>query len=218
MQSVPSLNDIPQGQIYTLILYAKKELYFALATRAAPKVDIGADNNNYLKQDQRFKHYMTLIAAVDEELRDSVINTDGGGGTGGVVMTYDTTLPERYFTKYNRDKRPVPKVNIKIINIADDIIEFSWVTSYISKFYSYRVWVSENNILDLFSSDSISKEARKVFETDNPHKNHFRVDGVDMTKPYYIAVGVTSMEGNTGYSQFVYEPPEIDDETGGDTP
>jgi hypothetical protein len=156
---------------------------------------------------------MTLIAAVDEELRDG-INADGGGGTGGVVTTYDVTLPERYFTKYNRDKRPVPKVNIKIINIADGIIEFSWVTSYISKFYSYRVWVSENNILDLFGGGIISKEAQKVFETNDPHRNYFKVGEVDMTKSYYIAVGVTTMEGLTGYNQFIYEPPEADEEAG----
>ena len=55
---VTDLADLPDGSEYPITLLAKIELYTKLAVLKADKVDMGADNNNYLKQDQRFKHYI----------------------------------------------------------------------------------------------------------------------------------------------------------------
>ena len=56
--SVTTLSDLPEGSEYPIVLLAKIALYTKLAVLKADKVDMGADNNNYLKQDQRFQHYM----------------------------------------------------------------------------------------------------------------------------------------------------------------
>ena len=205
----PPLSSLELRFIYRLMLVTKRLLYFALATRSAPKVDLGADNNNYLRQNQRFEHYMKLIAAIDEELkRLGTEDNDGGGGTGGVAMTYDTTLVERYYTPYNQQKRPLPQVRISIARLDDvipDVLEVTWKTSYISKFFSYKLWVSKTPIL---VNGKISPDAKVVFSTHDPHERSHRL--TDTEESYYIAVSVTTLEGLTGYDQVFYEPEVIE--------
>ena len=47
--NITDLGDLPDGSEYPIILLAKIELYTKLAVIKADKVDMGADNNNYLK-------------------------------------------------------------------------------------------------------------------------------------------------------------------------
>ena len=74
---IPSLEYLPAQNVYPLVLLAKKELYYALAVASANEYDLGADNNNYLKRDQRFQHYMALVKQADQEYQDYL---DNGGG------------------------------------------------------------------------------------------------------------------------------------------
>ena len=72
--NVTDLSELPSGSEYPVTLLAKIELYLKLAVIKADKVDMGADNNNYLKQSQRFAHYMKLVEearqkAIEEERR-----------------------------------------------------------------------------------------------------------------------------------------------------
>ena len=48
--NVTDLTQLTEGSEYPIILLAKIELYLKLAVLKADRVDIGADNNNYLKK------------------------------------------------------------------------------------------------------------------------------------------------------------------------
>ena len=77
--SVSDLNDLPSDcSTYAICLLAKIELYLTLAVLKADKVDMGADNNNYLKNDQRFQHYMKLANHAKEEYASWLDNEDKG--------------------------------------------------------------------------------------------------------------------------------------------
>ena len=67
---VQSLDSLPTEYIYPVVLLAKKELYYVLASKYANKYDLGADNNNYLKRSQMYDHYLKLIEQVDKEYKD----------------------------------------------------------------------------------------------------------------------------------------------------
>lgn len=210
---IPSLDKVPQNQVMLLILFAKKELYFTLATRVAPQVDLGADNNNYIKRDQRFQHYLALIKQVDDEIEDAINDEeDGGGGTNGFVMTYDTTLPNRYFTPYNFDKGNVPTVRGVIQAVTDTTIEVAWKTSYISEFLHYRVWVSDEPVLDLYGGkQKIPKGLRPVYTTKDPHEALCRIEDLEPGTAYYVVVSATAKTGLTGYQQLEAQTLDTDD-------
>ena len=93
---VLSLDLLPQEDIYPVVLLAKKELYFTLASKDAPLIDLTADNNNQIKRGQRFEHYMKLIAAIDDEYNQYI--EDGGAGARNTLTSYDVLIPDRYAT------------------------------------------------------------------------------------------------------------------------
>ena len=81
---------------------SKKELYLKLAVISAPLYDLTADNNNQLKRNQRFQHYMAPAENAQEEYEDVVDN--GGGATvdrnRGIqdITTSDTIRSQNYHT------------------------------------------------------------------------------------------------------------------------
>ena len=80
-RAYPTVTDLallPSGSEYPIVLLAKIELYLKLAVIKADKIDMGADNNNYLKQDQRFQHYMKLVEEARAEY-ESWLDNEGQG-------------------------------------------------------------------------------------------------------------------------------------------
>ena len=94
---VEDLSELPDGSEFAIVLLTKIELYLKLAVLEAPKVDMGADNNNYLKRDQRFSHYMKLAEDAKEQYDDWLENE----ATGGIntVNSYDVLLSNRHYTR-----------------------------------------------------------------------------------------------------------------------
>ncbi len=187
-----------------LPLYAKRELYFALAVKVAPLEDLGADNNNYIKRDQRFQHYIKLIGQVDDEISGFLNDGDGaggGGGTNGYVLTYNTTLVDRYATAYNYRALKPPTVSIVVSGITPHSVEIAWKTSYISKFLNYRVWAGKESIYDPYTEAKISEGIKPIFFSRDPHSSMVRITDLEPNTNYYFVVGATNASDLTGYTQ-----------------
>lgn len=189
--SITDLSDLDEGSEYPIILLAKIELYSKLAVLKADKIDLVADNNNQLKQSQRFDHYMKLVEMTREEYNDWVEDTVSGA-TGG-VQSYDVLLANRHHTKRNYELTPTPKVKLKIGTVSSDSIDFSWSVSNTSHFGRYKVYVSTSPIIDMFKSgaraeDKVSKEATLLKSTSNIRDCYHRVTGLLPETDYYIAV------------------------------
>lgn len=212
----PSLQALPSDSYYPVVLLAKKELYYALAVKEAPLYDIGADNNNYLKRSQRFDHYMKLIAQVNDEYQDW-LEDDGGGGTGGVVQSYNITLSDRYGTRYNFENAAVPSVILYIGDVTDNSVEFWWSVKNISRFYRYKVYVSKEPIVDLYNLKAhIAEGAKLIAEIKDIHQLRCRVTGLDPKSTYYIAVQAVNMATLSGYAQAQIETGPFETEEGGE--
>ena len=205
---VPSLDLIPQEDIYPVVLLAKKELYFTLASMDAPLYDLNADNNNQIKRSQRFEHYMKLIAAVDEEYNQ--YNEDGGAGTRNTLTSYDVLISDRYATRRNYEKGFVPTLSLRVTGVTDNTIELVWNVQ-LSRFEKYEVYISEEQIYDEYSiGNQISPEAKLVAKILNVHQNKCRIEGLIPNTVYHIMVSATDKSSLVGRAEIIVST------TGGD--
>ena len=199
--NVTDLDDLPNGSQYPIVLLAKIELYTKLAVLKADKVDMGADNNNYLKQSQRFKHYMTLV---DEARADYESWLDNEGQ--GEVTSYDVLLSNRHYTQRNFEKQATPKVYIKIDQVTSDSVNFHWRVINTSHFGRFKVYISQKPIVDMFKDGAtydkkIDGEAKLIVSTQNIRNTYHSVGNLESNTTYYLAV--ISIERNQvfGYSE-----------------
>jgi hypothetical protein len=196
---VVSLELLPNESVYPVIMLAKKELYFALASSDAPLIDMGADNNNYLKQSQRFDHYMKLIVQVDTEYNQFI--KDGGVGTRNTLTSYEVLLSDRFYTNRNHELGLVPILTINLDNILSTAIEISWQAE-LSRFLMYRVYISEIPILDEYNiGKQVSDEAVLIATVKERQQSKCRISGLLPATQYYVLVSVTDRSSLTGYAE-----------------
>ena len=182
------VTDLPEGSEYPVLLLAKIELYTKLAVMKADKVDMGVDNNNYIKQDQRFQHYMKLVSAAKEQY-DTWLENEGQGE----VNTYDVLLDSRHYSNRNYEKQVKPKVKLYVDSVTADSVEFHWKVSNTPHFARFAVYVSESPIIDVFSDgssykSSIRDSAKQVLSTQDIRNISKRVSNLMPDTDYYVAV------------------------------
>ena len=204
---VSDLTDLPNGADYPIILLAKIELYSKLAVVRADKVDMGADNNNYLKQSQRFDHYISLIAEARQLYMDWLENEGVNGGQG--VMSYDVLLSNRHYTQRNFEKQMTPKVSLKIDEVTSDSVSFHWGVTNTSHFGRFKVYISESPIIDMHKDGAtydrkLNDGAKLVVSTQNIRNTFHKLGNLKSATPYYLAV--VSIERNQvfGYSEMSF--------------
>ena len=215
-RAYPNITDIaelPSGSEYPITLLAKIELYLKLAVLKADKVDMGADNNNYLKQNQRFQHYMALVEEAREQYT-SWLDNEGQGE----VSSYDVLLSKRHYTQRNFEKQVTPKVSLKIDQVTSDSVDFHWGVSNTSHFGRFKVYISESPVIDMFRDGAtydkkLNEDAKLIVSTQNIRNTYHRVGNLESDKTYYIAV--VSIERNQvfGYAELSFNTlAELEDE------
>ena len=198
---VPSLDLIPTEDIYPVVLLAKKELYYTLASMDAPLIDLTADNNNQIKRSQRFEHYMKLIAAVDDEYNQ--YNEDGGAGTRNTLTSYDVLISDRYATRRNYEKGRVPVLSLRVVGVTDTTVELSWSVQ-LSRFDKYEVYVSDEQIYDEVAvTEQISPKAKLVAKITDVHQNKCRIEGLLPDTVYHIMVSATEKSSLVGRAELI---------------
>ena len=207
-----SLEDLEEGSEYPIIFLAKYELYTRLAVERADKVNISADGAS-LSLDQRFQHYMEL-AKDSMRAYENWLENEGNGGN-GTVSTYDVLLSRNHYTKRNVEKQAEPKVKVKVDEVTQDSVAFSWKVSKISHFGRFKVYISKTPIVDPYKEgftfeSKLNEGATLIKSTMNIRETMHRIGGLESGTKYYIAV--ISVERNQvyGYSEinFTTEVPE----------
>lgn len=198
---VTDLSELPEGSEYPIILLAKIELYLKLAVLKANDVDMGADNNNYLKQDQRFKHYMTLVEESRAEY-ESWLDSDGQSE----VTSYDVLLSNRHYSQRNFNKQSTPKVSLKIDQVTSDSVDFQWKVTNTSHFGCFKVYISENPIVDKYKEgytyvNKLNDGAKLVVSTQNIRNTFHRLSGLKPNTSYYVAVITVERNQIFGYDE-----------------
>ena len=199
--NVTDLSDLPSGSEYPVTLLAKIELYLKLAVIKADKVDMGADNNNYLKQDQRFQHYMKLVEEARAEY-ESWLDNEGQGE----VTTFDVLLSNRHYTQRNFEKQVTPKVSLKVDQVTNESVDFHWGVTNTSHFGRFKVYISKSQIIDMYKDGAtynkkLSEDAKLLVSTGNIRNTYHSVKNLESNTEYHIAV--VSIERNQvfGYAE-----------------
>lgn len=213
---ITDLTELPSGSEYPITLLAKIELYTKLAVIKADKVDMGADNNNYLKQSQRFDHYMKLISSAKEQY-DSWLDNEGVNGGQG-VSSYDVLLSKRHYSQRNFEKQVTPKVSLKIDLVTSDSVTFHWSVQNTSHFGRFKVYISKSPIIDMYKEgatyeNKVDSEAKLIVSTSNIRNTYHKIGNLESGTVYYLAV--VSVERNQvfGYSEVSFNTlEELQDE------
>lgn len=211
--NVSDLSELPNGSAYPVVLLAKTELYLKLAVLKADKVDMGADNNNYLKLDQRYKHYMELVKEAREEY-ESWLDNEGQGE----VSSFDVLLSNRHYTQRNFEKQVTPKVSLKIDQVTSDSVDFHWGVTNTSHFGRFKAYIGKKPIVDMFRDGAtydkkIGSESVLVVSTQNVRNTYHRVSNLESGTTYYIAVFSIERNQVFGYSEMSFETlAELEDE------
>lgn len=193
-----TLDDVPNDITYPLVLVAKKELYYQLASKSAPLYPMSADNNS-LKKNIRFEHYVSLIKQAESEyVTFKTLLTP--------VTTGEVFLNTRYFSRRNYEHQKPPSISLVLDNVYKNKVEISWVCSNITRFYNYLLYKSEETILDLYSQDSLKvlSGADKVANLSDIHSTRHRIENLKESTLYHVAVIVQEANGLKGFAEISF--------------
>ena len=198
--NVIDLADLPSGSEYPIVLLAKIELYTKLAVTKADKVDMGADGS-YLKQSQRFDHYMKLVEDAKAQY-ESWLESEGQGE----VNSYDVLLSSRHYTQRNFEKQVTPRVSLRVDEVTSDSVSFRWTVTNTSHFGRFKAYLSENPIVDIYKDGAIhtsklSGEEKLLVSTQNIRNTYHKVNGLQPNKTYYLAVFSIERNQVFGYAE-----------------
>lgn len=212
-----TLEELPEGAEYGVYLLAKVELYTALAVKRSDTVDMGVDNNTYLKGSQKFDHFMKMAEDAKQQYDDWLKN-EGAEILGlNVVNTYDTMIDNTRYDARNRPIQPTPKIRLRIDYLGIDKVEFSWKPSNVFDFSMYKVYISREPIVDMYAdgnlySDKVNKDAQCVMTTHDIRNCAHRVGGLEPDTDYYVAVFVVELTRVFGFTQIHFVTPEEQEE------
>jgi len=193
-----SIDNIPAEKLYPVILVAKKELYYQLASASAPLYPINLGDDGGLKKNVRFEHYISLITEVNKEY-------DTFRNTGIPISSGQILLPSRYYSKRNYDLATPPSGVLVADTVRDKSVDLSWSARNVDRFYSYILYRSTESIVDLYNqNDPIKSGAVKVIEIFDIHKTLCRIESLTPSTLYYVALVVQEKNGLKGFSEISF--------------
>lgn len=195
-----SINTIPDDEVYFILLLAKKEVYYRLATSSAPYYPLEADGGG-LKKNVRFDHYLELIKLVTDEynylLHQYRLNKP-------IEVKELLVSKNNYINRlYNNIEKP--SLELTIDKVGDTFVNLSWNKSSSNLFSCYEVYISQNPIIDEYynekDSELISKNATLEAVIYDIHKTKYRITELQPDTSYYIAVCERNKLGLAGFAE-----------------
>ena len=201
------LGDLQAKYLPLFMLYAKKEMYFSLATRDAGLFDIGADNNNYLKRSQKFDHYMKIIDSLNDEI-EAMLNGNGIGLGTNTLTSFDVLLPSKVRTLRYYEKGAVPVLYLFIKKVEKDFVEIEW--DYSCSHYGYvEVYVSKESVFDKNAlKKTIKDSSKRVALVTDSRKNALRVVDLEKETEYYLTLRIVDRSGLESVVEKIFVTPK----------
>lgn len=218
------LSSLANGVVYPLMLVAKKELYYRLAVKSAPKYDLNGDDAGELKRSQRFAHFYALIKQTEEELENYMENgyfgDDGIGdldedGTASRNRVYvrESLVTSRYYSRRNYGLYKSPSVSVFVDSLDSSRVQLHWNVSGTHVFVRYNVYISTNDVIYDEYNHKIDSEAKLLFTTTDQRKMACEAVELNASTRYHILVEVCEGNGIKGYGGVVFETPAPVEET-----
>jgi len=211
------LSSLANGVVYPLMLVAKKELYYRLAVKSAPKYDLKGDNAGELHRSQRFKHFYALIQQIDEELENYMENgyfsedgigdlDDNGTTSRNKVYVREALVTSRYYSRRNYGLYEAPAVSVFVDSLDSSRVQLHWKATGTRVFVDYKVYISTSEIYDEYKHQ-IDPNATLIFSTSDQRKTACEYVGLNPSTRYHILVAVKEANGIYGYGGVVFDTP-----------
>lgn len=203
-----TIEDIPKSEMYFVMLLARKEIYYRLATSTAPFYPLSAEGAK-LEKNIRFDHYLALIKQVTKEYEDTMkrvgsVEEDDPTGTGGLLTVYNAKLRGQTYDKRFYDLSDTPYVDLELSGITPTSVNLDWTrydSTHGSDFVRYYVYISTKPIHDEYSITPVDPSISPSFLVDNARRTKLRISDLEPSTKYYVLIRVDTLYGLTGYSQ-----------------
>lgn len=202
-----SIDETPDSEFYMVLLLAKREIYYRLATTTAPFFRIEADDSR-IEKNMRFDHYMKLVETVTKEYDKTYETKYGEDGEfgGGTIQVYNAKLySNRYLQRYNQLDESSP-VNLTVSAVTDKSFNLDWdkfTSTHGADFVSYEVYVSEDMIYDEYAYEDKPITVKPLYVIETIRKTKVRVDNLKPNTNYYVLVNRKSRLGNHSFEQIL---------------
>lgn len=164
-----------------VILNAKKEIYFRLASLTAPEYSMETEFSKLLKGD-RWNHYYKLIELTVKELKR--LDDEGILST---ITTGDVVITGRNGTYRNYRLATPFAGTVSLSNITTSSVELSWEALLGSDFSGYSILMGTSQIYDEFVHSYIIPEnvLDQTLITD-VHRTKYRISDLTQNTLYYL--------------------------------
>lgn len=193
-----TFNNLPEGEIPLIMILARKEVYWRLATSSAPYYPISAEGAS-LQKNARFNHYLDLIKQLEFEYEYTLSlgnHIDISKSQGELV------IDSRYFSHRNKVLANDIQISLNIDRLTSDTIDISWEIVNLNKprFYRYVIYMDNKPVVD-FYEDEVVREDFKIKEFNDVKRNKARLKGLTSNTEYYIALEVREQNGIRAFNQ-----------------
>lgn len=174
-------STLPYSYQEYVLLLAKKEVYFRLATLTAPEFNMETEFSKLLQGD-RWQHYYKLLELTIKEIsrieEESSFNTIT---TGEVIISGRNGSYRNYRLAEDFDG------SLEISSITSNSANLTWDKFYNSEFAGYKIYLSKSPIYDEFDELEIdSATIESSFIITDVHKTKLRINGLNSNTLYYL--------------------------------
>lgn len=184
---------IPDAEVYFVLLLAKREVYYRLATASAPFYPLTAEGAS-LRKDYRFDHYMALIKQVETTYATAWENYLRSGSG---IDVREALLRKNHFTAKNYTLGAPPTVQIVESEPATDSIGIAWTKATTGFFKEYVVRLDTAPVYDRFDRE-FRETVLHTRTLEDIHLNSCRVTGLTPNTTYFVAVETRDENGLSG--------------------
>jgi Fibronectin type III domain len=200
-------DTLPITEANLVMLLGKKEVYYRLATSTAPFYPLSAEGAS-LQKNVRFDHYMALIKQVTDDYNSLTGGGSGGGDTGGLVETYESTVQGKPYARRNYNLADLPSIELTLSGITPTSVNAEWTKSD-RHFGAYSIYVAKERIIDEYASNPIRMSSPLAHFTDI-HRTRTRLTNLTPDTEYFIVVKVQLTNGVSNYAELSFRTqPEI---------
>lgn len=192
-----TIETIPQNELQFVILLARREVYYRLASASAPFYPLEAEGAS-LRKDYRFEHYYKLIGLVTSQYESSWADFDSKANH--VVKSYDVLLMSKHMTARNYRLSNAPDIELEVAKVESDWVGIKWTKPTTGVFSHYEVYLSESPILDDFTEE-IDPTAKRILTEYDIHKTKLKVTELKPSTSYYFLVISHDTNGLSGATE-----------------
>jgi hypothetical protein len=186
-----TIEFLPSEDEGYILLLARKEIYWRLATSVAPEYDVETQFTKILKS-SRFDHYTKLIERVQKEI-------ERNEGNYTFVQYADVIIDGRDGSLRNYNLSVPQLINLKTSNITQTSVDLDWNSfdSTASRFGRYEILIGKEKFYDPYEDPAFNKGlAEQQIVITDIKRLKLRIKGLDSNAHYFVVIIYESLSGN----------------------